>query len=185
MRLWSIRRAEELAELKNCDALRTQSTKADQHFRAAYNWMSNQLKAHAGPPPDGIVYPIWLWQHCYGTSKSRPDLRTRCLLPTGTAGVRIEVNLPSEKVLLSNFDGWHSVLNNHPYCASDSEYEEMERFIGEKGLSHPDVEKVKVASWQRIFDLSLIPDPLTWSVQGVVWEVPISSIKKVDYFTAR
>jgi hypothetical protein len=185
VRLWSIRQAEEFAGLKNGDALRTQSSKVDQDFRAAYDWMSQQLNAHAGPPPKGVDCPIWLWQHCYGTSKSRPDLRTRCLLPTGTAGVRIEVDLPSENVLLSNFDAWHCVLNNHPYFASDAECEEMERSSGEKDLSHADLEKVKVDSWQRIFDLSLIPDPRVWSVQGVVWEIPVSSITKVEYFTAR
>jgi hypothetical protein len=88
-------------------------------------------------------------------------------------------------VLLSNFDGWHSVLNNHPYCSSAAEDQEMETCVREKGMTHPDVQRVKVASWQRIFDLSLIPDPLAWSVQGVTWEIPVSRIKKVDYFTAR
>ncbi|MDO5686408.1 MAG: hypothetical protein Q4G42_03320 [Neisseria sp.] len=75
--------------------------------------------------------------------------------------------------------------NDHYYALSDAEYEKFKSLIEAKGINHPELIEMKLNSWQRIFDLSLIPDPLTWSAQGVVWEVALDRVKKMDYFIAR
>jgi hypothetical protein len=185
MKLWTIRRANELDELERNGVLRTSSSKADADLRTAYDWMAEQMKARIGSPPEGVDYPIWVWRYFQGFQRMRPDLRARCLLPRGTQGIRVELEIPDEKVLLSDFDSWHSVLNNHHYSTGDDEYQEIEDLILRKGLNHPEVERLKRESWQRIFDLSLIADLSNTSIQGVVWEVPVDYIKKIGHFIAR
>jgi len=43
-------------------------------FRAAYDWLAEQLKTRVGPPPKGVQYPFWAWALIDGVSK-KPDLR--------------------------------------------------------------------------------------------------------------
>lgn len=185
MKLWSIRRVSELEGLARDGAFRTSPDKADKDLRIAYQWMADQLRAKTGQPPKDIDYPIWVWQFCQGTKRPAPDLRSRCLLPKGSHGIRVEFEIPESSVLLSDFDGWHSVLNNHHYSLNDNEYNEIEQLIALKGSNHPEIEHLKRQSWQRIFDLSLISDVSNTAIQGVVWEIPESSIKKIDHFVAR
>ena len=185
MKFWTVRLASELNSLNEQRILVTDSAKPDSNRLKAYDWMASQLRLRVGHPPDKIVYPIWVWRFFNGTKNPRPDLRTKCLLPKGTAGVLLELDLPEEQVLLSNFDAWHAVLNNHHHSLNDAEYEKNEALAAVKGRNHPDLVMLKEASWQRIFDLSLIPDPSTYAVQGVVWQVQIESIKKTTFFTAR
>ena len=185
MRSWTRRQPAELEAVKRTGFLKTATAKADLDPLVAYDWMANQLRVRIGHPPSNVTYPIWVWKYCYGTFKPRPDLRTRCLLPKGTAGVLLELDLPENQVLLSNFDAWHAILNNHHYSPNDAEYEKIEALSALKSSNHPDLIQLKKASWERIFDLSLIPDPATYAVQGVVWQVPIESIKKTTFFTAK
>ena len=182
MKFWTVRLSNELN--KN-NILVSDSAKVDSNRHRAYDWMANQLRVRVGHPPPSATYPIWVWKYCYGTLKPRPDLRTRCLLPKGTAGVLLELDLPENQVLLSNFDAWHAILNNHHYSPNDAEYEKIEALSALKGSNHPDLIQLKEASWERIFDLSLIPDPEIYAVQGVVWQVPIESIEKTTFFTAK
>ena len=55
----------------------------------------------------------------------------------------------------------------------------------EKISSKDDFEIIKRQSWLNIFDLSLLPDPDTYEIQAVLWEIKIEWVKKVDFFTAR
>ena len=66
----------------------------------------------------------------------------RALLPVGTSGVCLTVDIPDNKVLLSDFDAWHCVLNNW-FCPLTNEEDEL--FENEKG--NLTIEE----SWDRIF----------------------------------
>ncbi|UYZ73367.1 DUF3841 domain-containing protein [Moraxella bovis] len=70
---------------------------------------------------------MWAWYHAHGANKPKPDLRKSGHLPKGERGVRIEFTLPKERVLLSNFDGWHAVLNDWCFALDDDEYEHYGR----------------------------------------------------------
>ena len=186
MKLWTIRTTKEWDILQHEGVLRTDVALSDWHLRRrAYAWMSRQLKKCVGAPPSGVVLPIWVWRYWAGTARARPDLRCGTMLSRGTLGVRLELNLPPESVLLSNFDAWHAVLNDHYHALDDADYEWFEQLAASGELSAAQLKQIKEDSWQRIFDLSLILDPSTWAVQGVVWEISLTSVQKVDYFKAR
>lgn len=185
MKLLTIRTVDEWGILQREGILRTNAALSDPDFCRAYDWMSKQLSTRVGVPSQDVRYPVWVWRYWAGTARARPDLRCGTMLPRGTLGVRLELDLPPESVLLSNFDAWHAVLNDHYHALDDADYEWFEQLAESGQLSAAQLAQIKEQSWQRIFDLSLIPDPSTWSVQGVVWEVPLASVQKVDYFKAR
>ena len=54
--------------------------------------------------------PIWAWYQWEG-SRRKPDLRASGYLPKGEPGVRLELRVADDRVLLSDFDLWHYVLN--------------------------------------------------------------------------
>jgi hypothetical protein len=99
--------------------------------------------------------------------------------------VRIAFDADPDKVLLSCFDSWHAVLNDHFHSLSDQEYDRNEALIAKKGAADPEVVKLKRDSWDRIFDLRLIPDKTSCAVQAVLWEIPAEWIKAIEPFTAR
>ena len=71
-------------------------------FEQPYDWMVVQMQKRLGVSES--FYPIWLWT-------TRPDLRTRGFLSKGDVGVLLEVEVDSSRVLLSDYDSWHCVLN--------------------------------------------------------------------------
>ena len=147
--------------------------------------------------------PIWVWQQWENRARRRPDLRAAGHLPKGTRGVRVEIQVQDNCVLLSDFDLWHYVLNYWYLPRTENEGEAFERRLARAGLSpvgcnhgnpphsarfRREIEK----SWERIFDLSWtdaghrIVFPLKKrSIQGTVWELLLTDVVEIKEFTAR
>jgi len=66
------------------------------HFRPAYKWLTGQM--HRRVPGYSGAFPVWFW------FSPKPDLRQSALLARGERGLRIELELPREVVLLSDFE---------------------------------------------------------------------------------
>lgn len=151
-------------------------------WQAAYRWMAERL-AEKTPAPAGVEFPVWAWYRAHGQQRPKPNLRKRGFLERGQQGVRIELDLPDEQVLLSSFDGWHAVLNNWFFTLGDAQYEHAERL--EASLPPDALAREKELSWHRIFNLSLLPDPEQYEVQAVFWQLHLAHVRQVDFFTAR
>lgn len=141
-------------------------------FSEEYRWMIEQMKKRLDNYND--EYPIWLWL-------KKPDMRSTGHMGSYTKCVRLTIELEDENVLLSDFDDWHSVLNDG-FCA-DNEREYDDYYLGQLNLT-------KEESWERIFDFDRVRDP-EWvgrgerEYQGVTGRIYLSKIKKVEHFTAR
>lgn len=180
--LWTIRPVSDYEILRRDGVYRTNPALVDEHRLSAYHWIASELAKRTQPLPHTSL-PVWAWYHAHGANKPKPDLRQSGHLPKGEKGVRIEFTIPKEMVLLSNFDAWHSVLNDWCFALDDDEYEHYERL--EQTLPPDEFQGIKEQTWQKIFDLSLIPDPTTYEIQAVFWELRLDWVKKVDFFTAR
>lgn len=137
MRLWSIQKRGAHQRLLDKGSLYGDWRRVDSFFKPSYYWLCDQMKQR------GIELnrrpPMWGWTH-------KPDLRLAAHLERGEKGVRLELEVPDELVLLSHFGAWHCVLNDHLLVTSDDELEGM--------FDHPREEVV--ASWQKIFDQEAI-----------------------------
>lgn len=137
-----------------------------------YHWMMLQIKKKLSNYSG--EYPIWLWTE-------KPDLRKSGHFNGGTHAVSLEVEIQSDRVLLSDFDAWHVILNNGFFALNEEEFDAYYR--GE-------VSKTKEESWERLFDQELLTKSSWWNnaplyFQGVTGRIEITAIKKVRTFMAR
>ncbi|KNY25486.1 DUF3841 domain-containing protein [Pseudobacteroides cellulosolvens] len=132
-----------------------------EEFLRPYHWMMSQMLKRI--PEYNEEYPIWLWPE-------KPDLRRSGHMERGKKAILIEVELPDSKVLLSDFQAWHCVLNDYPILDYDDEIIDME------------------LSWERIFDLEYLRKHPDWGmldIQGVTGKIYLNQVKSVREFTCK
>lgn len=163
MRLWTIQTSEAYSILRRKGRLRGRWSLVWPEFKTAYRWLIEQM-ADRGIKLRGRP-PIWAWVR-------KPDLRCAAHMERGRQGVRIELEVPDELVLCSDFEFWHSVLNNHHASINDDELDSWHTF------SEQEVRK----SWERIFDLRLFPKGVS---QATFPSIEADYVVSVRHFTAR
>lgn len=184
MIIWTIQPYTVYQELINngyfyCDPKQSLNLKDDDNFRRAYRWMIHQMTAKIGPAPKKNCYPIWAWYRSDDYKHQRPDFRW---VRTYSDEVCIELEISESKVLLSEFEAWHFVLNDWYYspATSKEEWERTEQWFD--SLPKEEQQKVKEKSWQRIFDIT--PRYGEWTrnddcVQACFWSFQREQIRKV------
>jgi hypothetical protein len=146
-----------------------------------YIWMADKILEMG--IANKRTYPVWAW-YKYDGKRKKPDLRCSGHLPRGTKGVCIEFDACKSEVLLSNFEQWHSVLNNWFLCKNNEEDAYFEKYP--QLLTETVVRK----SWDRMFDLTFGSEDL-WGPMNERWIqacVPIvynHQIRNVIRFVAR
>jgi hypothetical protein len=187
MVLWTIRVAAEVEILKRRGRLIASNQWIPRGYDQAYRWMANQLSVRVGPPPAGCHYPLWAWYQWAGACRPRPDLRTRAHLPKGQRGVRITFEADPAQILLSDFDGWHAVLNHHYLPKNDSDAAVFEQKLESVGNQCMNEIKLEIEqSWQCIFDLGQSSkNAAKLSIQAVLWELRLAQVREMYFFTAR
>lgn len=130
-------------------------------FEKEYKWLQKQMRKRIKYEDDNL---LWVWV-------SKPDLRCSGHLQRGTKGVLLEIELPIEDVLISDFMSWHCVLNDFPIELYDNE----------------NIDKEK--SWERIFDIELMKTLKDYTncdkLQGTTGKIPIKNIKVIKEFIAK
>ena len=186
-------------------------------------------RSAAGQPPphhEGLSRPLPLDGRANGTAVESPqakhrryaDLgvasvggeacRSRILrsgghLPKGEQGVRLESQVADGRVLLSDFDLWHYVLNYWYLPETTKVGKAFEKKLAEAGLSfykcdhqhplpHARFRREIERSWERIFDVEwadrkhAIAEPSQRkSIQATLWELSIDDVVRAKEFTAR
>lgn len=197
MRLWTIQPCHAWELLQRQGKLQTEPALIEPDFLPAYRWMREQMIVRSGAIHSNPPFPIWAWYQ-YGPQK-KPDLRRSGHLPRGSCGVRLECEIEESRVLLSDFDLWHFVLNY--WYLSDDENDDAAfdsllearglNYYRQEPLSDPVLHARIAASWQRIFDLDWINE-YTGStrreekyIQATFWELRLSDVKRIQKFIAR
>lgn len=165
-KLWTIQPLEQWEKLARSGVLRADGRRIFRPYRKAYKWMQ-KIAARRLSNYGGRTL-VWAWI-------TKPDLRRTGHLPKGTAGVRIEFVVPTDRFLLSDFEAWHFVLNG--WHLSLSKKEDKER----------NIEK----SWERIFDFKALNGADHYFVgpveriQAVLEYVSLEEVTRVNHFIAR
>lgn len=188
MRLWTMQPVEilDIIEKEGVFRCNPELSEYGTDFSDAYSWLIQKMDEKI-PRPEGCVLPVWAWHTRYWKHK-KPDLRNIGLGMKGEKSVCIEIEIPDEEVLLSDFDEWHFVLNDSWIDDSNCE-EEWEKMHDEfDALPFSEQERLKKESWNKIFDIT--PFENDWRrngefVQATFWEIKKENVKKVQFFTAR
>jgi hypothetical protein len=99
--------------------------------------------------------------HRWNGPRCRPDLRCSGHLAKGEEGVRLKLECPADRVLLSDFSLWHYALNYWYLPSSEADGDAFERelarhgfsFYEQKPLPHHRYHAAIVESWDRCLDL--------------------------------
>ena len=172
-------------------------------FLGPYLWMAEQMERRLKVPrPSKDAMPIWAW-HQWEGKRRKPDLRSGGHLPKGEQGVRLELQVADGRVLLSDFDLWHYVLNYWYLPETTKVGKAFEKKLAEAGLSfykcdhqhplpHARFRREIERSWERIFDVEwadrkhAIAEPSQRkSIQATLWELSIDDVVRAKEFTAR
>jgi hypothetical protein len=187
MRLWTIQTIEAWERCRSTGVLAADGRRVPFYYRDAYRWLRQQAKSrladYSGRPF------VWAWSH------PKPDLRCVAHLPKGQQGVRIEFIVPADRILCSDFDAWHCVLNQGYLALSEEEDDAWDRSLKAHGLEWqwqflPPVERREMEkSWERIFDLEAL-NASSWTgpvthIQAVLERVFLQEVVRVDHFVAR
>ena len=142
------------------------------------------MTKRVGPPPQGVDYPVWAWYMQNGRHK-KPDLRSERwgYGPGDEDYCCIELEIAPQRVLLSDFDVWHGVLNNG--LISDTEEEDVALEAFHESLADAEKAAYKEKNWERVFDISPLNNNWTtrgeW-VQATFWELRREDIRAVRFF---
>lgn len=155
-------------------------------WQEEYDWLIGQMRSRLGEPPEGISYPVWAWYLQDGQRK-KPDLRKE-RWGNGWKGDRfacMEIEIPDEEVLLSDFDSWSVILLHGLLADTEAEYEQIKgQYLR---LSKAERRAYRDRNWERVFDLT--PAENDWmrrgaTVQATFWELKKEAIRKVWFFTS-
>ncbi len=202
MLLWTIQseRAYEIARSKGILRADWEHIFFDENPEA-YLWMADRLEEKSRRPSESIRTPVWAWFQWEGKRKRR-DLRCSGYSERGKSMVQLTIEVPDQRVLLSDFDYFHMVLMNMYVPVSEEDDKNFDKEIEGTGLSYNDLfqeigdlemkfifrNKI-IQSWNRIFDLENVAtgynSSIGQSIQAVMWEVHLDEIKKVERFIAR
>ncbi|RRD44948.1 DUF3841 domain-containing protein [Buchananella hordeovulneris] len=136
---------------------------------AAYEWIAAQL-ARRDPRPPGVRWPLWAWWCIGEDGPVRPDLRR---YRQSEPGVMLELRVAARRVLLSDLDGWHNVLNDEFNGRGLTWYWEEKAAAAGDAARLRWLERRKRHSWRRC--LAVHPARPT---QAVLWEIRPEDVKR-------
>ena len=194
MRLWTIQGIEIYEQLQR-DGVAYCTTPAwadDEMFLKAYGWMAGQMRQRIGEPPiKDIKYPMWAWYQ-FNSAKSKKPTRSYFYIQEGISAY-MEIEIPDNKVLLSDFINWHNVLNQYPltnWRRIDKKIDLLEKEAG-KSLVFDDypveVQKEIEKSWEAIFDLDRRDKEVgrthkrNRSIQATFWMLKPKNVISVEF----
>lgn len=204
MVIWSILTQQAWEQLQRKGYVRGSRHHAEKDFLPAYLWMAQQMERRLkclGPSRHAL--PVWAWYQYDGAKRRKPDLRSGAHLSKGAGGVRIECEVEDGRVLLSDFELWHFVLNYGYLAESEKDDEEFQQKLFDGGLSPQDFKHCSPSpcpafsrsiekSWERIFDVTwadrafyIAGPPEKKSIQATLWEIRLADVTQSKAFTSR
>ena len=190
MILWTIQPPEvyNLVQEKGyyaCEASKS-SLLTDDYFKDAYDWLISKMTEKIGEAPKGLTYPVWAW-HTWDWKRKKPDLRTPHA-KRGTELVCMEIEIPDNKLVLTDFNAWHHVLNKMhlSYVTSEEEWEKNYKWF--EALSEDQKQYELEKSWENVFNIDKIDTD--WVIQGAYiqatfWKLEKDQIRKAQFFKSR
>lgn len=177
MRLWSIQSPRAAALLEAGSPLTgapdfemTWGWSADHPwgFKQAYDWMRRAMAERVGSPPADGAYPVWAWARPPSITRSgAPDMRA---MRDSEPCALLEIEVDPERVLLSDHESWHMVLNGSALALTEELDQRQDARLAElcqklglpldpggrlgaRHYGHPDVLAFLSDGWSSVFEV--------------------------------
>lgn len=134
---------------------------------------------------------MWAWYQ-YNSAKSRKPLRSWLDIQEGVSAY-MEIEIPDNEVLLSDFCNWHNVLNQYPLTNWKRISKKIDLLEKEDGKSldfddYPvEIQKEIEQSWEAIFDLERRDKEVgrthkrNRSIQATFWMLKPENVISVEF----
>ena len=147
MRLWSFQPKEIADELCSgarfiCDPELSAHYGPYEEFRRAYDWLMVEMEERI-PRPAGVELPVWAWARNHGEIR-KPDRRRMLFSHYAKSDVILELDVPDELVVLSDFDDWHAILNGVPIMSEEEWISSWDREFSEEEIRE---------SWKKVLSV--------------------------------
>ena len=186
MILWTIQPDEVFDEINRLGVYRCDINKSGMKDFAdlQYDWLVSQMRKRIGPPPEGVSYPVWAYKIWYA-ERVKPDIRALRWFWGGKRNkfYRLEIDIPDEQVLLSDYNAWSVMLNEGLLSDTEEEDNEIDKFY--ETLSPDARAEFRSKNWERVFNVTPLNDKWTGrgeTVQATFWELKKEQIRKVTMF---
>ncbi len=191
MKLWTIQSRDFYEKLLRdgvvfCDINKSKFACDDEDNQRSYKWITSKMMERIGENK-AAEFPIWAW-HTYDGKRKKPDLRMSCYAKPKTECVCLEIEIPDECVVLSDFDSWHNVLSNTfaSLTENETDWDKENSWLDSLDLEEQQIEIEK--SWDNVFKVDYFEND--WSsrglyIQATFWELKLDQVRKVKYFKAR
>lgn len=161
-------------------------------YAGSYHWMSEQLTKRVGPAPVGVEFPIWAWYQFHSKKKPMPTLNPDILGSGIAKSILMVLEVPDDKVLLSDFILWNSVMSQVEIVPrKDPLIKKLDKLDADAGRHlffedlPSDIQQEIRETWVRVFDLNH-RDPYyqpkakrNRSIQAVFWSLKKEYVRKV------
>ena len=186
MRLWTVQPWRIYEKIKKEGMYRCEDSFIDPYFKQAYDWLVKRMIQKIGVPPEGVEYPVWAIHTWYG-KHAKPDFRKLRWEWGGKGDVYacIEIDIPGNTVVLSDYNAWHFVLNRFPLTKTEAEFDNLSNTYDK--LSLKEKRMFMKQSWEDIFDVEPLNDDWISKgeyVQATFWELRKEQIIDVRRFVA-
>lgn len=158
-------------------------------FSQAYIWLKEKMLQKGIVHKKYNQHMIWGWYQWSGT-KSKPDKRYSSVYSFyDEPFVMLELDIDSSRVLLTDYDSWHFVLN-YWFLGKEQEtdkFSESFNYYKEKPLLDLRGDAELRKSWEHIFDLEKVRTLLEYPreqqcVQATFFDILKEDVKKVHFF---
>jgi len=194
MRVWTFQPPEVYEKLKKEKSLfenqdlismiHDENGNLDIENKRAYDYMATQMKLRVKEANKKVEYPWWAWYKMDGKNQ-KPDLRKNEFRFSKDM-ICIELEIPEEKILLSDEEFWYAPLNNQPIILERDDPKWDEKYDWYHSLPKEIKQKEIEKTWSICFDLNIdIKDRELYSsgkwIQATFWELRLDEVISIRY----
>jgi hypothetical protein len=161
-------------------------------FCKSYEWLKEQMLKQNIFYKKNNQHLIWSYYQWYGKKKI-PDKRFSSVFEFyDEPFVMLELEVDDQRVCLSDYSAWHSVLNywyldDEKNCEQFINLDERNNYYKNKPLKNEVMHQKLQESWLNIFNMEKCRDIYSITedeqvIQGTFFELFLQDIKKIHYF---
>ena len=186
MILYTIQPKFKLEELERTGILKSGDKIMDDYFLNSYAWLEDKMRELLPAPTIECKHPIWAWYKRH--NKRKPDLRNSGYGNKGEELYLIKFEIEDDKVLLTDFDDWHIVLNSNEQDTLLKYYSLPLDWFSEEETKDSIEKGWQIQNDKLIYHFdNIIIDTNSKKefIQATMWYVKIEQVKEIIKFKCR